>query len=123
MGFGREGSKEHQQMHLKRSEEASIHAAAACGEDGVGLGDHSNVMRRGRWEGRPIASSAAAGEGAMVVVEESSRLPWYLMSDVVDVVLMRMVHGMDLAKCCGVNRMWNLHASGVSMCGCLCLCL
>lgn len=68
-------------------------------------------------------TSAMGGEGATVVVEESSRLPWYLMSDVVDVVLMRMGDARDLAKCCGVNRMWNLHAGGVCVCVFVCFCV
>lgn len=36
--------------------------------------------------------------------------PWFLMPDVIDVVLLRLTDGKDLAKCCGVNRLWQKHA-------------
>jgi hypothetical protein len=38
-------------------------------------------------------------------------IPWFLLPDVVDVVLSRLTDGKHLAKSAGVNRLWNKEAS------------
>jgi hypothetical protein len=52
--------------------------------------------------------AAMGGFGASGV--EHTTPPWFLMPDVIDVVLLRLTDGKDLAKCCGVNRLWLKHA-------------
>jgi hypothetical protein len=53
--------------------------------------------------------SPQRGGGAHVPAADVSQ--WYMMPDVVEVVLLRLRDGKDLGKCCGVNRMWGRHAS------------
>lgn len=52
----------------------------------------------------------AATSGFVAGGAENTTPPWFLMPDVIDVVLLRLTDGKDLAKCCGVNRLWQKHA-------------
>ena len=87
------------------SEQAG-HDACAASEDDTGMAARGNVD-----------VDMADGAGAALHRREERRvggaseaLPWFLMSDVIDVVLLRIRDGRHLAKCCGVNRLWQQHA-------------
>ena len=80
--------------------------ACATSEDDAGMAAQGNVD-----------VDMADGEGAAGprrqergVCGASEGVPWFLMSDVIDVVLLRIRDGRHLAKCCGVNRLWHQHA-------------
>ena len=44
-------------------------------------------------------------------MEERGSQEWFLVSDVVNMLLMQMGDGKDLARCSGVNRLWHQHTT------------
>lgn len=81
-----------------------------------GWGGDSDARPKGRNGGcedrrqSDAVMMACSGGGGGACSADITTPPWFLMPDVIDVVLLRLSDGKDLAKCCGVSRLWLKHA-------------
>ena len=78
-----------------------------------GDSDGRDIGRDGGREDKRSSDAAMVcigGGGGGAGCGDSTTPPWFLMPDVIDVVLLRLNDGKDLAKCCSVNRLWQKYA-------------